>query len=546
MKKKTSTLLSVMLLSSMVLTGFAGCGGNTIDASDPHKLEIYVYNAGYGYKWAEDILASFVAEPWVQEKYPGIEKKAEVYHDEVGTYAKELLNASKKVNKYDLVVGSVSQGNLAPGTNALELTEVVYNSEVPGEGILYKNKLQSSYLESAAYVPKSGIIDEKAYYHTNWATSTTGLYYNATKLEALGFEVPNTTDELLAIMEAVKNRTPDEVYSQKTSFVTYGSSVYAYYLSNLWWGQYEGIDEYINFYNGYDSLTESLSPSVLRQQGRYEMLCVMEEILHRNNGYTWLNPNTGREAYRETQNRVLLGNGLFMANGDWVETEMATLKQGLIDQTGSADTVTFMRTPIISAIIDKTPSIPNDATLSAVVEAIDAGETEYEGVDPDDFATIKAARGVVNALGHGHTAFIPSYASGKDPAIDFLRYMATDKANDLYIKATGGATLPFQYNLKEKNTALYESIAPLYQDVMDYYNEIDITVLPPLDMFPFVRDGGFNDRSSGDTLSAFTGGMSKGSYSSLAELLFEREYNYWANNNNANWKSCLAKIGING
>ena len=150
MKKKTSTLLSAMLLSSMVLTGFAGCGGNTIDASDPHKLEIYVYNAGYGYKWAEDILASFVAEPWVQEKYPGIEQKAAVYHDEVATYAKELLNASKKVNKYDLVVGAVSQGNLVPGTNALELTEVVYNSEVPGEGILYKNKLQSSYLESAA------------------------------------------------------------------------------------------------------------------------------------------------------------------------------------------------------------------------------------------------------------------------------------------------------------------------------------------------------------------------------------------------------------
>ena len=77
--KKLASLGVVILAVVMALCAFSGCKKNTIDPDDPQKLEIYVYNAGYGYQWAEDLLKEFVNEPWVQEKYPGIDKKSLLY-----------------------------------------------------------------------------------------------------------------------------------------------------------------------------------------------------------------------------------------------------------------------------------------------------------------------------------------------------------------------------------------------------------------------------------------------------------------------------------
>ena len=548
MKKKSTILLSTALVLSFALGSFSGCGTGTenssINPEDPNKLEIYVYNAGYGYEWAENILKEFVKEPWVQEKYPGIETKAKVEHDEVATRSVELLTASKKVNKYDIVMGTGLEGLIGPDVKVLDLTERVYNGEVPGESVLYKDKLLPSYLNSAAYRTKGETTDESIYYQTNWAKGITGLMYNETKLEALGYEVPNTTNELLSIMNSVKNRTPDSVYNQTTSFVTWGTSTYANYLYFTWWAQYQTAEEYINFYSGIDSTTESRSPAIFKQAGIYESLSVLEKILHRSNGITWVNPNTGREAYRETQNRVLLGNALFMANGDWVDNELKVLRDGLIELNGRADTVKLMRTPIISSIISRTPSIQDDATLSAVVAAIDAGETEYAGVSATDFNIIKEAREVVYSVGPGHNAYIPSEATGVNPAVDFLLYMATDKAQDIYIQTTNGASLPFKYNLQEKNPSLYNAISPMHQDIMTYFNQLNVNVLPSQASFPMVRYGGLNVMSSGSPLADFTGGASKGEYSSVAEMCFEREYGYWTRNNNASWKNCLAQAGM--
>ena len=74
MLKKSKLFLSLILACVTIFGSSMGCGkkpsGPNIDPNDSNKLEIYVYNAGYGYQWAEDILNAFVQEPWVQEKYP--------------------------------------------------------------------------------------------------------------------------------------------------------------------------------------------------------------------------------------------------------------------------------------------------------------------------------------------------------------------------------------------------------------------------------------------------------------------------------------------
>lgn len=376
MKKILAIILSLALCGSIA----TGCKKG-IDRNDPQKLEIYLYNAGYGYEWCEDLLEAFAQEPWVKEKYP--ELKTSFEKDELANRAQELMTANKKVNKYEIVMGTGLERTLGSDVPVVDLTEDVYESEVPGEpGVKFKDKMIQSYLTSAAYIGK-GAEDEKKYYQVNWASGMTGIIYNEDKLEALGFAVPNTSDELIAIMQGVKALNGgNPVYKETTSLATYGASSYVNYLYYTWWAQYQTVEEYINFYNGIDSATESRSPEIFHQEGRLKSLEALETIMHRKNGLTWLNPNTGREAYRETQNRVLLGNALFMVNGDWADEELKTLREGLIEQNGHADTIKIMRTPILSSIIDTLPrkSIKDDATLSKVVAAIDEGKTSYSGV----------------------------------------------------------------------------------------------------------------------------------------------------------------------
>ena len=233
-----------------------------------------------------------------------------------------------------------------------------------------------------------------------------------------------------------------------------------------------------------------------------------------------------------------------MSNGDWVDNELKTLRDGLIAEMGRADTVKLMSIPVISAIIDKTPTITSDAMLSAVVAAIDAGETSYPGVSEEDFDIIKEAREVVYSIGPGHNACIPSGAVGQGPAVDFLRYMATDKAQEIYIKATNGATLPFEYNLKEKNPSLYQSISPMYQGVIDRFTSQDVNILPAQASFVLVKFGGLSTFSSGIPFEDFTTGKSADGYSCVAEMCWQREYKFWTENNNAVWRNCLRQAGL--
>jgi hypothetical protein len=69
--------------------------------------------------------------------------------------------------------------------------------------------------------------------------------------------------------------------------------------------------------------------------------------------------------------------------------------------------------------------------------------------------------------------------------------MATDKAQDAYIKATDGASLPFNYNLKEKNPTLFNEIDPLHQDRINYVTSsfTNAYTLPSKYNFPLNKYG---------------------------------------------------------
>ena len=81
---------------------------------------------------------------------------------------------------------------------------------------------------------------------------------------------------------------------------------------------------------------------------------------------------------------------------------------------------------------------------------------------------------------------------GKNVAVDFLRFMATDVAQEAYLEETKGNSLPFTYNVKEKNPVLYNSISSIHQSRLDYfYNGLYETyTLPYESAFPLYNYGG--------------------------------------------------------
>jgi hypothetical protein len=166
-----------------------------------------------------------------------------------------------------------------------------------------------------------------------------------------------------------------------------------------------------------------------------------------------------------------------MFMGDWFELEM----DAFINDPENADFINpanefyFLKTPVISSIVEKMDlythgaqvysSLTNAAKadyntkLSAIVKAVDAGETSLAGVSEHDFALVKQARTCKSTLG-GHVAFVPENADAKDLAKDFLLFMASDKGIETFMKATQGVSTAFKYNM-DQNSDLFKGFSPL-------------------------------------------------------------------------------------
>lgn len=476
--KKLITAMSSIFMAGLALTT-AGCGGGGSTAGDINTLEIFCVDAGYGVEWVDDMVALFKQQAWVQEKYP--ELVVTVSSNDDQTFAQSRLDAGAKANSLDLLFGMNMWGYAGEGSNALDLTEVVYNQKVPGEDVLYKDKLDASYLASNTYV-KTG--SNQAYYTASWVGGMASILYNEDLYQANGYTVPNTTDELIQVCADYKAKGH---YSFIQSF---DAPNYFDYLFYVWWGQYEGIEGYNNFFNGIDN--DTYSSRIFNQKGREYALEVFEALLDYDKGY--LNPKSTTQKFVIAQTSFIEGEALMHLNGDWFSSEMADI---MALKGANAPKIKTMRVPIVSKLGEKLGI--TDAELSAAVDYVDAlgeGETPQMPAFHSTksysaekiIATVKEARSVVYSIGASHQAIIPNYALAKDIAVDFIRFMATDIALESYTKATCGSNLPFNYEVPK---AVYDTLPLAQQSRIDYFaNKNGVYTLIAPQYFPLVRYGG--------------------------------------------------------
>ncbi len=546
--KKSLKFLCV-LMAAGIAAGAAGCSNKVPDTEE--TLEVYCRDAGYGYAWCEALLDAFKQQDWVQQKYPNLQVAFD--QNQVASYAESKLKSGAEANTIDLffatggyeLAGVDSKGN----DYLADLTEYVYGQNVPGENVLFIDKVQDSYNTSNLYHDVTATTDKDTYYFVSWADGMDGILYNADILESLGIPVPVTTDEWLASMRKIKDLQGNQEgkYSVGYSILQSNDAPnYVDYMFYIWWAQYEGIDNYLDFFNGIDS--GRYSSGIFDQVGRVEALKVLEQAVNKTNDY--VNPTSFTDEYLISQTEFLRGKAVYHMNGDWFDNEMREIKEEIKQVNGLDYDIQMMRTPVISSIVTQTPSIQalaktrgitENAALRLVIEAVDSGADSYEGVTAPDFERIREARSIVHSIGPNHTAFIPSYATGKEVAMDFLRFMATDIANEIYIEATGGATLPFLYNVKEKNPQLYESLSDFQKTRIGYFTDenVGLYVLPSENSFPLVLYGGVMPFTTQNYYITF----SMSGNTKMPQNYFDDTKAYWTD---ARWQDALAKAGIVG
>lgn len=542
--------LCFLLSAAFALTAFVSCGGgDKVDVNSSTNIDVYCFNAGYGVDWTSELLKKFVATDWVKEKYGEVTYSFD--YNDIDNYFSDRMRSGSAVNKFDVLF---SCGGVNPlleekinGEYIFDDLSDLYDSEIPGEGVKYKEKMHPTYL-SRADVKVGG---KDSYRFSYWASGMSGIMYNATLLNKLGYNIPLTTDQFISILADVKEKngsSPDYPYD----YAIMASAATGYWRDVLpiFWAQYEGIEEYINFYNGISEGT--YSKDVIKQIGRREAALTLENILDGDKGY--MTGSAPIYDFKDSQTNFLMGMGLFIAEGDWFEYETSAISGGIRD-AGYVYDFRILKTPIISSIVNKTPSIKSlaaergitdDEALALVIKDVDAGNTacSYATVTASDYAVIVEARNIINSLGFNHKAVIPSYSPAKDVAKDFLLFCASDEGLATYAKYTNGGALPFTYDIKTKAPEVYAGISDLQKsrlEIMKKNNFGEVYITPDYNDFPLCYKGGFAPWVTVFNFETAFGALSGNVNKKTAMEVYNGDIAYWTD---TLWNEVMAKANL--
>ncbi|MBR2374822.1 MAG: extracellular solute-binding protein [Clostridia bacterium] len=428
--------------------GAGGDGGAGANVNTASNAIVGIYNAGYGVDAITKIARAFNEEEDHKNKGWTVSVS-----DQGGGFISSNVTSKLQAaaGDFDLIMtGNVSVYNIVDKGSkyldgydcALEKITDVYEAYVPGESVQVKNKMVKQFYDYNTFKGDQ--------YAMTWATGPSGVAYRADFFDTIfgkgQWTAPRTTNELIEMANTIL----EEGY---TPYIWSTSGSYWYYSVLAWWRQMIDDQEFNDFWNCIDE-NGDLSPEVFKSEARLLAFQELEKILsgpdgsYRFDGH--LHAKSGTLSNNETQ--IMLYNTsnkiCMMANSDWLENEM---KQSEI-MPGDVD-IGIFRTPVISGIlkvtdkttgqkVDRFETIKTEALLREVISSIDAGKENHDGVSADDYAALKKIRSYTGTEAQNHTTFIPAYSNAKEVAKEFMKYLATDKAMQIYYNEVG-TFLPF-------------------------------------------------------------------------------------------------------
>lgn len=440
---RKNSIISLLLTGLVAVSSLGiGCGGPKNDES---TIEISAYNSGWGLDWLYTAAENF------EKTHEGVNVEI-VEQDLMGQIANQL-KAGPNITTTDIyfaneeINGLLLQGaNVVGGYNmAFEPLDEVYDYKPSGDKTV-REKCTQGLLDAVTFTTTEGGEEVSHEYVFQYGNSSAGILYNETKFNSLGITLPRTTDELYN--ETCKQIS--EKYSNNelthAAFTDSIRTAYSQYMVYIWWTQYETAQGVKDFWNGiyYKDGIKKYGNKIFEQKGRLYALEAYEKMIgpSHKNAHTNINSMT----YMQSQQQFMNGNCLMIVNGNWLENEMKVRAET------TTDTIKMMKNPIISEIIEKTPSIPNDDVLRLVVSYVDGEGDLPSGVTETDVEIIRAARDVVYRPYNGG-AFIPAYSNAKENAKEFLKYMCSEEYAQIFFEKTGGNNIVFNEDITDFSTA---------------------------------------------------------------------------------------------
>ena len=479
MKKR---ILAILLAIATLATMAFGCkveeeNPNAEFENRPINVKFGFYYAGYGdahyYAMARDFMEMEGNEEIYWELVDYDDSANMRQHVAAGTHGTDIVQLSV---------------DMFGETQHLEELSAVYDMTALGEsvkikdkGIEYFNYHAEKYLD-ANNQPQIGYFQMPSGRNGGY-----NFAYNKTTLDEIfpdGYTLPRTTDEFFKFgKDMFLNGGEDGAYLTSAAMGGQVGGDYFEYIYQTWFAQLMGATAYDKFYEGKyyaptdpnadadgyvfnDIVKDADNKIILNLHETYkgqimDAYEVINTLFKKSNNY--IHPSSPDLDYlRNDKVFAGVGDGLnfektgFIAIGSYLETELKPL---IDDGIVNPDNVYgMMRVPVASALVKYLSfrdgeNYMSDATLSAIIEAIDNGAT-YEtvktavtGIDAlteADFDRIKEARKMVTAQICSNIVVpkISAANEGKRDAIyKILRYLASDRAQKVCANAIGGLNM---------------------------------------------------------------------------------------------------------
>lgn len=488
--KFTATVLGMLLLSTGVMAGCNGGGGNT-DNVNVKEVQIGVVSKGYGNEFAKSLA----------EEYNKLHTDVKVTVKKTTptpTYQDSQLQLGKKKNDIDIFFTVTNTIFSTQGDATLyhwaDLSDV-YDSAAVGYTEADGTKTIEDLLDNS-FVRDFTYTDGKQY-SMPWTSGVVGLLYNKTKWNATNtnlknagkeeLTLPKTTDEMFALFEKIKTADVKAASGNAYAFSYSGQNSYMHFMFNSLWPQYEGKTASENFFEGKNE-QGVYTADIYNTKGREYAYDIVRSMILKSNGY--VNDGDSSQTYDLEQLSFLRGNAFFSCNGDWMERE-ASAKFN----PGDAD-VAILRTPVMSEIVnnDKIKAdftgtdVEKDAKLSAIVAFIDENYIDGDSAPSEvDAATLGVSLTTLEFINHArlvrHTlpdfvAVIPEYSNELNEAKDFLKFMYSKAGQEIVMQETYGCGAPLtidysQMDYYKNGTSYTRSRLDLIKESIPYGNAMN-------------------------------------------------------------------------
>ena len=460
MKRKQMERVLALLMATLTIGSLAACsGGKEKIDTDPSVLNVKIRKAGYGTEY--------------------IEKAAEAFNT---AFADEGYSVNVLAPREDLmgsnVLRDIYSAETGAGVDVYFTSDIIARMGVTGEyGQTLADITESVYKKPAIKLDgteESETIESKLSKYTFTTTTWDGKYYglpyvlgfggfavNKKVLDQFDLELPRTTNELWNCAKVIMEKAKAGETKARPFTYSFSGNNYAMSLVNPWLGQYEGYDSFNEFWSfqkkttaedGTVTYTDMTNDAyeVFHKQGVYEVY----ENLYQLYDWQMSVPGSGTHDFSTAQSKIMKGEAVFYAVGDWMFNEEHKKFPKYIND------VTFINIPMLSSVgtlvfgdngFDEATC---ERILTSVIKYADEHlpaeeieskvETELSvTLDLADVVSICERRGYVKDSSSAQ-AIISQKSTKKDLAALFLRFCSSTEVATIISKSmqTGSPFAP--------------------------------------------------------------------------------------------------------